>query len=332
MIRRFLLHCTLLGCLPVLALLARGGEQPAAGTRIATTPAAKTSSAAQPDAWRDQVEANLPTTLGAEPKKARKVLLYSIATGYKHAVIPRVQTVLKLLTEKTGAAELVISDEVRLLEPGSIAQFDAIIFNNCCSDGKGRNLFRDILVHQPDKFAKELADRSVEEREEMAAGIETSVMEYVASGKGLMVIHGALTMMNGSEKFSAMVGGSFDYHPKAQELTLLPVEPGHRLLRAFDGKPFVYKDEPYLMKGAYRKKNFRPLLRFDGSKVSGIRVDHKDDACYVSWIKSYGKGRVFYVAPSHFEESYRDGRLLRYYLDGLQYVLGDLECDDSVPE
>jgi type 1 glutamine amidotransferase len=298
---------------------------------LVAAPDGETSSA-HPDPWRTKVEANLPTSLSAKPKKARKVLLYSTATGYKHAVIPRVQTVLKLLTEKTGAAELVISDDVELLTPEKIGQFDAIIFNNCCSNNKERNLFRDIYVHQVDKFARERATQSLEERAALAATIEKSVMDHVASGKGLMVIHGAIAIMNGSEEFSAMVGASFDYHPKAQELTLLPVEPGHPLLKAFDGKPLVHKDEPYLMKGAYKEQNFRPLLRFDGSKVTGLRAGNQDDECYVSWIKAHGKGRVFYVSPSHFEESYQDGRLLQYYLDGLQYVLGDLDCDDSVPQ
>ena len=50
---------------------------------------------------------------------------------------------------------------------------------------------------------------------------------------------------------------------------------------------------------------------------------------YVSWIKTHGKGRVFYVSPSHQPESYESSRMLQYYLDGIQYALGDLKCDDS---
>jgi hypothetical protein len=37
---------------------------------------------------------------------------------------------------------------------------------------------------------------------------------------------------------------------------------------------------------------------------------------------------VFYVSPSHNAQSFEDKRLLKFFLDGAQYVLGDLECDD----
>jgi type 1 glutamine amidotransferase len=54
-----------------------------------------------------------------------------------------------------------------------------------------------------------------------------------------------------------------------------------------------------------------------------------NDVRYVSWIKGYGKGRVFYCGPSHQPESYETEAMLRFLLDGIQYALGDLKCDDS---
>ncbi|NOR75818.1 MAG: ThuA domain-containing protein, partial [Draconibacterium sp.] len=50
---------------------------------------------------------------------------------------------------------------------------------------------------------------------------------------------------------------------------------------------------------------------------------------YVSWIKRHGKGRVFFVSPSHNAQSFEDVRLLKFYLDGIQYVTGDFKCDDT---
>jgi type 1 glutamine amidotransferase len=52
---------------------------------------------------------------------------------------------------------------------------------------------------------------------------------------------------------------------------------------------------------------------------------------YVAWIRSYGKGRVFYCSPSHFPESYESPTMLQFVLDGVQYAAGDLKCDDSTP-
>ena len=53
------------------------------------------------------------------------------------------------------------------------------------------------------------------------------------------------------------------------------------------------------------------------------------DIRYISWIKPYGQGRVFYCSPSHWPESFESPTLLRYYLDGIQYAAGDLKCNDK---
>ena len=81
---------------------------------------------------------------------------------------------------------------------------------------------------------------------------------------------------------------------------------------------------------AYAKKNFRPLLMIKSADIQGKREGKPvDDILYVSWIKRFGKGRVFFVSPGHFPESYQSKAMLRFYLDGIQYALGDLECDDA---
>ena len=102
-------------------------------------------------------------------------------------------------------------------------------------------------------------------------------------------------------------------------------------MQAFEGKPFVHVDEPYLFGKAYEKKNFRPLLVMDTSKLKcGKKQEQvQSDIRYVSWVKRHEKGRVFYISPSHNAQSFEDPRLLQFLLDGIQYTLGDLKCDDS---
>jgi type 1 glutamine amidotransferase len=130
--------------------------------------------------------------------------------------------------------------------------------------------------------------------------------------------------------FSEMVGGSFDYHPPQQEVTLELADTDHPLVKAFEGKSFVHVDEPYLFNKAYAKKDFHPLLYMDTDKLTGKKKPIEENIRYVSWIKKHGKGRVFYVSPSHNAQSFEDVRMLKFFLDGTQYVLGDLKCDDSV--
>ena len=144
-----------------------------------------------------------------------------------------------------------------------------------------------------------------------------------------MTLHGGIVMQNKSAEFSEMMGGSFEYHPKQQEIEVKLVDASHPLVKAFDGKGFTHMDEPYIFDKAYTKKNFKPLLYFEASEIKGLRNPDGDAIRYVSWIKTYGKGRVFYSSPSHNAQSFSNPKLLQFFLDGLQFVVGDVDCDVS---
>ncbi len=273
------------------------------------------------DEWVQKIEKLAPAKAEVKPSKHHKVLVFSLFTGYDHWVVPHTDAVLKVLAEKTGAFRVEFSTDIYRFEKDNLKKYDAVVLNNNCSDGERRDLFQDVL----DKDTN-LTDS---QRKAKAAVLEANLIDYVKNGGGLMVIHGAIVMQNNSMPFSEMVGGSFDYHPVQQEITLELCEPNHPMVKAFGGKPFVHTDEPYLFNKAYTQKNFRPLLYMDTSKLNGKTKETDGKIQYVSWIKRFGDGRVFYVSPSHNARSYEDSRLLKFYLDGAQYVLGDLKCDDS---
>jgi len=272
------------------------------------------------DEWIRKIEKLAPEKATVQPKEQHKVLVFSLFTGFDHWVIPHTNAVMKILGEKTGAFQVEVSTDIYKFEKKNLKDYDAVVLNNNCSIGPRRDLFLDVLDQD-----KNLTD---EQRKEKAAELETNLINYVKKGGGLMVIHGAIVMQNNSMAFSEMVGGSFDYHYTQQKVALELCEPDHPLVKTFGGKSFVHVDEPYLFNKAYTQKKFRPLLYMDTSKL--IRNKESDEKIkYVSWIKRYGKGKVFYVSPSHNAQSFEDARLLKFYLDGAQYVLGDLKCDDS---
>ena len=67
----------------------------------------------------------------------------------------------------------------------------------------------------------------------------------------------------------------------------------------------------------------------DATRLHSLREEIENPVVYISWIKRYGKGRVFYVSPSHNAQSFENPDLLKFYLDGLQYVTGHITCEDS---
>ncbi len=311
---RHLLNVLLL--IAALATVVRAEKIPyAASTIVPPTPE-----------WAASVEENAPAAPTVEADK-RKLLVFSLRTGYDHKVTPHVDRVFQILGRKSGAFEVTVSEDIETLAPQSLAAYDVLVLNNNCSKGPRRHLLLDELESNP-----RYGDLSEQERQARADELETSMLKFVADGKGLVVIHGAPTLLNNSAEFTGMVGAAFDYHPPNQEVTVRTVDDDHPLVAAFRGKgPFIHRDEPYCFNGAYEKLDFRPLLSMDveGMKDPAGRVGEM--VRYVSWIKPHGDGRVFYCSPSHFPESYESGTLLRFLLDGVQYAAGDLRCDDSTP-
>ena len=268
------------------------------------------------DDWKSKIEKIAPAEPTVKPKAKRRVLVCSLATGYKHWVIPNTLAMLEILGKKSGAFEVVNTKDIMMFAPDKIKKFDAVVLNNTCSKRDHRNLFLDVLG----KENKDKVDM-----------LEKSLLDYVKNGGGLVAIHGGGVTFNGCPEITDMMGGAFDFHLPQQEMVIKPVDADHPITKAFGGRDFVHVDEPYMFKGAYANKDFHPLLVVDTSKLKCGNKRNKilSDVRYASWIKRYGKGRMFFVSPSHNAQSFSDPRLLKFYLNGIQYALGDLECDDT---
>jgi uncharacterized protein len=53
-----------------------------------------------------------------------------------------------------------------------------------------------------------------------------------------------------------------------------------------------------------------------------------DDGEYpISWVRSYGKGRVFYMSLGHDADVFWNPAILQHFLAGIQFALGDLKAD-----
>lgn len=273
------------------------------------------------DGWKAKIRELAPAETTYPVKKKHKVLLFSLFTGFNHWVVPNTDVMVQTLAEKSGACEIVQSNDIAMFEKNKLREFDAVILNNNCSFPTYRDLFRDKISE----------NKALSESEVLAGAkaLENNLLNFVKKGGGLMALHGGIVMQNKSEEFSEMLGGSFDYHPKQQMLHVKLADPTHPLVQAFDGEGFSHVDEAYMFNVAYKKQNFRPLLYLNTNEIEGLKGENPEPKKYISWIKRYGKGRVFYASPSHNAQSYDNPKLLRFFLDGLQYVTGDVKFDDS---
>jgi type 1 glutamine amidotransferase len=268
--------------------------------------------------WKGKIRSLAPEETSFEFKKKKKILVFSLHTGFNHWVIPHTEEMIKIISEKAEVFDITGSKDIAWFESENLAQFDAVVLNNTCSKSDHRNLFWDKLRETSDADSAVLMAKALE--------LEGNISNYVKNGGGLLLIHGAITTQNNSKEFSRLVGASFDYHPKQQKFQVRLEDSSHPLVQAFPVEGFSHVDEPYFYKNAYANLDFTPLLYFNNSEIEDQRKGEelKEGKTYVSWIRSEAKGRVMFISPSHNAQSFDNPRLLRFYLDGLQYVVGDV--------
>jgi type 1 glutamine amidotransferase len=141
-------------------------------------------------------------------------------------------------------------------------------------------------------------------------------------------------------EFNTMIGGFFKFHwNDGQDITVKVDDPNSPLTAMFKGKPqLVVVDETYTFgRETYSRKNLRVLTSIDYAKMTDEdkkkESNPRSDGDYaLSWIHRDGKGRVFYEAFGHNEKIYAMTPILEHVLAGMQYVLGDLQADDSPSE
>jgi len=264
-----------------------------------------------------KIEQALPEGAPAKPKKPRKVLLFSKTNGFRHGSIPVGVTAIKMLGEKTGAFSSVHSEDDAMFEPETLAQFDAVIMINTTGQ-----LFRPKKLPQDPQQRKAALQR--EER------LKQSLVDFVSSGKGLAGTHSATDTYKNWKEYNEMMGGAFAGHPWHTEVPIRVLDPQHPLNQVFDGQGFTVADEIYQFRDDTANPGQRRMLLGLAPDWKQLSKGKRKDGFYpISWISRYGQGRTFYCSLGHRSEIYFNPVILKHYLAGFQYALGDLAAESE---
>ena len=114
---------------------------------------------------------------------------------------------------------------------------------------------------------------------------EQALLDYVAGGGGFVPLHCASFCFLNSDKYIALVGGQFRRHTTGTFRTQI-VEPNHPLMKGFGG--FESWDETYVHHRHNEKDRTVLSYRQEG-----------DTREPWTWVRTHGKGRVFYTAWGH---------------------------------
>lgn len=269
-----------------------------------------------------KMEAAVPQRARVEPAAPRKVLVFNRSWGYKHSAIPYGAKAFEVMAEKTGAFEVVVTDDDVLFEPDNLKQFDAVVFNNTNNE-----------IFLPENF-DQLSTSEKAKAQRRDERLKKSFVDFLSSGKGLAVIHAGVASFRNWPEFGDIIGARFDNHPwgAGSVVTLRIEEPDHPLMGAFKEPYFIVSDEIYQVKAPYSREKVRVLLSVDPDRTritpQQRKAIHREDMDFaMTWVKSYGKGRVFYCALGHEHPLFWNPIVLQHYLDGIQFVVGDLTCD-----
>jgi type 1 glutamine amidotransferase len=141
-------------------------------------------------------------------------------------------------------------------------------------------------------------------------------------GKGFIGMHSAGDTLYKWPEYGELVGGWFDAHPWNTFPAPIVVEDRSATMTRHLPKEMVIHDEIYQYKNWSRDK-VRVLMRLDEGKIDlankNVRRADKDFA--VTWIKPFGKGRVFATTLGHREEVYDMPEIRKMFIEGVKWAM-----------
>ena len=279
-----------------------------------------------------KIEELTPDKPAAAPAKPRKLLCWGRI--WTHMGNPMTEETVKILGKKTGAFEVVASDDPQMLLPEKLKDFDALFLNG---------------LHDPTPFLphwfKDMPKEQQAAAQELDQKVKQSILKFVAEdGKGIAGIEGSICALAGWKEFGEMMGAFYAGH-YVGTFVLKVDDPAHPLTACLGGQTFKVFDQAYVPGPPYSRKKLRVLLSLDLTQTADPIDDPKSawlkpsvkkleestgrKEYPISWVKAHGKGRVFYCSLGVQKAPYSSPLFMRYLLAGIQFAIGDLPADTT---
>jgi type 1 glutamine amidotransferase len=243
------------------------------------------------------------------PERPARLLAVSVTAGYRHASIETAEAVLESLGRESDLYHL---DFLRMppgdkedpawkeqleerfskaFDPQVLADFDGVMFVSTTGE-----------LPVPDLGG---------------------FLAWLQSGKSFVGFHAASDTFKSSDAFTDMVGGHFAGHPwtAGHEHGFVVHEPEHPLAAMFPPR-FRLKDEIYQYDGRYVPEHVRVLVSLDMATSTPQEPWHVP----VSWVRDYGKGRVFYTNFGHNDATWRDPAFQKHATEGIAWAVGRFDA------
>ena len=229
-----------------------------------------------------------PLGVHAQRSPAR-ILYFTYSAGYRHDVIPLSKAILLELGSNSGVFEVTATEDTSELASENLERYAAVMF---FTSGE-----------LPLSGAQKMA-----------------LLDFVRSGHGFLGVHSATDTFYTWPDYLDLVGGYFNGHPWHQAVTI-QVNPGHPLV-AFLGNSLQVEDEIYQISD-FDYRGSHVLLRLDPGSVDlgKTGVHQRFYGWPLAWTRSYGEGRVFYMALGHEPSVWQDARYQRILTNAILWSI-----------
>jgi uncharacterized protein len=277
----------------------------------------------------------VPDKAPAQPKQPRKLLIFSKTGGFRHSSIEIGVRTLTIMGERTGAYTAFATENPEIFAWDKLKDFDGVFMVSTTGDflnpsaGKGGGKSNKGGKGGDPKDAAKVGDaKGAANAEDI---YKKNLVDFVKSGKGLMGLHAATDSYPKSwPLFASVIGAGFQSHPWTKLVPVKNLDPKHPVNAAFAGQDFEVTDEIYQFRlDTALPTKLHLLLALDVAKMSDAAKGNRGTKgpYPVSWIANYDKGRVFYCSLGHREDIFWNQAVLKHYLAGIQFALGDLDAD-----
>jgi type 1 glutamine amidotransferase len=212
-----------------------------------------------------------PPAQPAGPPKIQTLIITGQQMGHDwKAVTPELRKVL----EATGLFEVRIVEEFRGAGPETLAPYDLVVLN--------------YQERRPDQRWGERADKAL--------------LDFVSSGKGVVVFHFAVAGMNGWEEYEKLCSCNWrpnqGHHSPAHDFVVDIKDSEHPITKGLKKALPQPKDELYANLKCQPAETFHVLATayddhslYGGKARQPIPGPGRDQP--ILWVSNYGKGRVF---------------------------------------
>lgn len=238
----------------------------------------------------------LSYSVGQEEGK-KKLLAIGASAGFQHDSVSDALATLYLLGQQSGLWDTFIRTDTQLLTKQKLGM-------------NARNLDYFDAV-----FFMTTGELPLDEQQ------KADFLSFIRDdGKGFLGAHNATDTFYKWSHYGDMIGGYFDGHPWNQFEAPIRVEDQDFPATAHFPSTFAIHDEIYQIRNFSRAK-VHVLMSLDTSKVDMDKEGVKHSEIPVTWLREYGRGRVFYSGLGHRQEVWQRSDIQRMWLEAVKWAM-----------